>query len=78
MTWLSDKLRARRPPCLSEPCSGSLMKLRQCRARGPRNRYPTLDNLSEIQQTSNLNSADKIAPICELASQNFGRLWHGH
>ena len=46
MTWSSDKLRARRPPCLSEPCSGKLMKLRQCRARGPRNRYPTLENFS--------------------------------
>ena len=51
MTWSSDKLRARRPPCLSEPCSGKLMKLRQCRARGPRNRYPTLENFSTKQVT---------------------------
>eukprot|EP01046_Picozoa_sp_COSAG06_P042035 COSAG06_NODE_5298_length_3577_cov_8.494537_4_plen_103_part_00 len=74
MTWSSDKLRARRPPCLSEPCSGKLMKLRQCRARGPRNRYPTLENFSEMPRAQRQG---QLAKSCRsIISRGCARAQH--
>ena len=47
------------------------MKLRQCRARGPRNRYPTLDNLSRDILTGGLSPPTKDATPAAVRHGNW-------